>query len=40
MIMSVKSSKDLAVLKLSEHCTNRRRKTLQEDTTVCIFDLE
>ena len=32
MIMSVKSSKGLAVLKLSEHCTNRR-KTPPEDTT-------
>jgi hypothetical protein len=30
--MSVKSSKGLAVLKLSEHCTNRR-KTPPEDTT-------
>ena len=37
LIMSVKSSKGLSVLKLSEHCTNRRRKTPQEDTCTTQF---
>lgn len=37
MTMSVRSSKDLAVLKLLELCTNRRGKTPLDDTTVCIY---